>query len=142
MLRIVNQNRLLSTSQRLNRFSFGFVNRAILVGNVGAKPEVKDIGNDRKLIQFPLATNEQYKNKDGAIEKNVQWHQVKVFVAKDFEFVDKFVEKGTKVHVEGKIEYRIVENEKGKRTYTDIVVGQRDGSVTILSPKAEQPESQ
>ncbi len=91
------------------------VNKAILIGNVGKDPEIKEIGG-AKLAKFSLATTDYWKDKDGQRQEKTQWHNITVWRG-TAEVVEKYVGKGHKLYVEGKIEYR----EHDGKYYTDIV---------------------
>jgi len=96
------------------------VNKVILVGNVGNDPEVQYIKEDVPVAKFRLATNESYKNKDGERVTNTEWHNVVVWrgLAK---VVEKYVKKGSKLYIEGKITNRQYEKDGVTKYFTEIV---------------------
>ena len=106
------------------------VNKVILIGNVGKDPEVKYIKEDVPVARFSLATSESYKNKDGERVSNTEWHNIVVWrgLAK---VVEKYVKKGSKLFIEGKITYRQYEKDGQTKYFTEIVC--RD--LTMLDSK-------
>ena len=108
------------------------VNKVILIGNVGNDPEVKYIKEDVPVAKFSLATSESYKNKDGERVTNTEWHNIVVWrgLAK---VVEKYVKKGSKLYIEGKLTHRKYEDKDGQTKYfTEIVC--RD--LTMLDSKS------
>ena len=81
------------------------VNRAILLGNVGKDPEVRSTAGGAKVANFSLATSERFKDHSGAWQERTEWHNL-VAYARVAEIVEKYVHKGSKLYVEGKIETR------------------------------------
>lgn len=83
----------------------GSVNKVILIGNLGADPEVKHFENGGSLARFPLATSESYTNRNGEQVTQTEWHNV-VVRGGLVDVVSKYVKKGEKVYVEGRIRTR------------------------------------
>lgn len=110
------------------------VNKAILIGFAGADPEVRYIGdatNGTKVATLRLATSEKYKDRDGNIKEQTEWHNVVVWRSLA-DIVEKYVKKGTQVFIEGKLTTRQWEDNAGvKRWQTDIVAS----SVQLLGRK-------
>ncbi len=92
-------------------------NRVNLIGNVGKDPEIITFESQRKLAKFPLATSDRYKNADGELVENTQWHQVVVW-GKLVEVCENHVKKGKKVAIEGKLVHRSYETKEGEKRYT------------------------
>ena len=69
------------------------LNRAILIGHIGNDPEIRTIGNNDKVASFRLATTERYKDRNGDVKENTEWHQVTAW-GKLADIVEKFVKKG------------------------------------------------
>lgn len=90
------------------------VNKAILIGNVGKDPEVKEFKGG-KLAKFSLATTKKWK-KDGQPQEKTQWHNIQAWRGLA-EVIEKYVGKGMKLYIEGEIEYR----EHEGKYYTDII---------------------
>ena len=92
------------------------LNKVILIGNVGRDPEVRYFDNGVAKAQFSLATTETYKNKEGQRVDQTEWHNV-VTWRKSAEFVEKYVKKGDKMYVEGKIKTRSYDDKDGVKKY-------------------------
>lgn len=109
------------------------VNRVILVGNLGKDPEVRTFQNGGKVMNFSLATNSGYKDKDGNWQEKTEWHDV---VLKDEKLIDRMEQKlvkGSVIYLEGEIATRKYEKEGVERRVTEIVVPRFSGSVTVIS---------
>jgi len=110
-------------------------NKVNLIGYVGKDPEVKQAGSST-VAKFTLATSEKFKDKEGNKQEKTQWHNLECW-GKLAETVGKFVKKGSKIDVEGKIEYDEYTNKEGvkvkttKITVRDIVF--LDGKNTAAS---------
>jgi len=97
------------------------VNRATLVGNVGSAPEVRTTPSGTKVAKMSLATNRTWKEKDGTVQERVEWHRL-VFWGQIADVVEKWINKGDRLYVEGRIEYSTSEADGVKKYFTDIVV--------------------
>lgn len=93
------------------------LNRALLIGNVGSDPEIRYLNNNDKVATFRLATTERYKDRNGEVKENTEWHQVTAW-GKLAEVVEKMVKKGSQVYVEGKITTRKWTDKDGNDRYT------------------------
>ncbi len=97
-------------------------NRVILVGNLGADPEIKITPTGRKMAKFNVATNETYTNSQGEKVTETQWHHM-VAWGKQAEKVEQELQKGAEVSLEGKIIYRqYVDKDGAKKSITEITV--------------------
>ena len=112
------------------------LNRAILIGNTGNDPEIRTLSNNEKVASFRLATTERYKDRNGEVKENTEWHQVTAW-GKLADIVEKFVKKGSSVYVEGKITTRKWTDKEGNDRYsTEIraegiqVLGKRETTAT------------
>jgi len=94
------------------------INKAILIGNLGEKPELKHLPNGTAVANFSVATTENWM-KDGNKESNTTWHKVKIF-GKHAEACAKYLDKGSKAYVEGKIDNRSYEKDGVKKYITEI----------------------
>lgn len=109
------------------------VNKVQLIGNVGKDPDIRTIQSgmdDRKVANFTLATTEVYRTKQGEKKESTQWHRLVAF-GKTAELVEKYVRKGTKVGIEGKLTYRTYEKDGETKYLTEIEVT----SLLLLSSK-------
>ena len=98
------------------------MNKVILIGNAGKDPEIINFENGNKLAKFTLATTEFYKDKSGEKASETTWHNLTVFgpVAS---VVEKYIKKGAKIAIEGKIQIREYETKDGeKKRSFEIVV--------------------
>ena len=92
------------------------LNKATLIGNLGADPEFKET-EKTKLVTFSIATTDEYKDRNGVKQTDTQWHNCVAF-GNLAEICVKFLNKGSKIHVEGKIENRSYEDpESGQKKY-------------------------
>lgn len=97
-------------------------NRVQLIGHLGQNPELKTIENGKKVARFTLATDDSYKNSDGQKIKETTWHNIVAWNGLA-DLSDKYLKKGSKVAVEGRIVYRTYEDKKGVTKYfTEIVL--------------------
>ena len=113
---------------------YALKNKVQLIGHLGAKPEVKDTENGRKLAQFNLATSESYRNAKGEKITETQWHRI-VAWGKLAEIAEKYLDKGKEVAVEGKLVNRSYTDKDGNKKYiTEIQVNE----LLMLGAKAAQ----
>lgn len=108
----------------------GSVNKVILIGNLGKDPEVRRLENGAVVASFSIATSEVYTEKaTGEKRENTDWHNIVVWRGLA-EVVEKYVKKGSKVYVEGKLKTRSWQDKEGNTRYTTEVLGEE---LTILS---------
>ena len=99
-------------------------NRVQLIGNLGTTPEIITLESGKKLAKFAIATNETYKNARGEKVTDTQWHNV-VAWNKTAEIIEKYLEKGKEVMIEGKLTSRSFEDKEGNKRYvTEVVVNE------------------
>jgi single-strand DNA-binding protein len=96
-------------------------NKVQLIGNLGKNPEIITLESGKKLAKFSLATNESYKNAQGEKVTDTQWHNI-VAWNKTAEIVEKFLEKGNEIAIEGKLTTRSYETKEGEKRYITEVV--------------------
>lgn len=102
----------------------GIKNRVQLIGNVGNDPEIKTLESGKKLAHLTIATNERYKNEKGEKVEQTEWHRVTAW-GKVAEIIEKYVEKGKEVAIEGKLTHRSYEDKNGEKRYlTEVVVNE------------------
>lgn len=117
----------------------GTVNRVIIIGNLGADPEVKSFSNGGRIANLRLATSESWKDKQsGERKEKTEWHSVTVQGDGLVGIVERFLKKGSKVYIEGKLQTRKWQDQSGNDRYsTEVVVGM-GGTLTMLdSAKAD-----
>jgi single-strand DNA-binding protein len=105
------------------------VNKAIIVGNLGADPEVRYTQSGTAVANMRIATNERWKDKSGQQQERTEWHRVVVF-GNQAENCGKYLEKGRQVYVEGRIQTNEWTDNDGNTRYTTEIVAQ---SVQFLS---------
>jgi single-strand DNA-binding protein len=99
----------------------GYVNKVIIVGNLGVTPELKQTAAGKSFCHLRLATNEVFKDKEGTRQERTEWHRVTVWQETALHCV-KYLNKGQMVYVEGRLEHRSWEDaDKKKRWATDVV---------------------
>jgi len=98
----------------------GSVNKVILIGNLGADPELKYTPSQRALCNLRIATTEVYKDKGGQRQEKTEWHRVTVW-GDTAENCQKYLAKGRSVYVEGKLQTRSYEKDGQKHYATDVV---------------------
>ena len=97
-------------------------NKVNLIGRLGVKPEIMTFDTGRKLARFSLATNDRYKDKNGEWQEDVQWHNVTVW-GKVADRVEKLLEKGQEILLEGKTSYQSYETNQGEKRYSTVIEG-------------------
>jgi single-strand DNA-binding protein len=102
----------------------GSVNKVILVGNLGADPELKYTPSNRAVCNLSVATNEVWKDKNGQKQEKTEWHRVNVW-GEQAENCSKFLTKGRMVYVEGRLQTRSWDDKDGKKRYSTEVVADR-----------------
>lgn len=106
------------------------VNKVILLGNLGKDPLVRRVSNDVPVATFSIATTEYYKDKEGNRQPKTEWHNIVLWRGLA-EVAEKYLHKGDRVYIEGKITYRSYEQE-GVTKYITEIVGE---NMTLLTPK-------
>jgi single-strand DNA-binding protein len=100
------------------------VNKIILIGNLGQDPELRYTSSGVAVASFSMATSESWKDQDGNVQEKTQWHKC-VAWRKLAEIVGEYLKKGSKVYIEGRIQYRSYDDKNGvKRDVTEIIVDQ------------------
>lgn len=100
------------------------LNKVMLIGNVGADPEIRSTGSGLRVGKVSLATNRTFQDRSGQQQERTEWHRL-TFFGRLAEIVEQYVTKGDRLYVEGRIEYSQSEDDQGNvRYYTDIVVGE------------------
>jgi single-strand DNA-binding protein len=96
------------------------LNKATLIGYLGADPEIRTIPSGARVAQFSLGTTRRWNDRDGKLREKTQWHRVQVWdsLPATFGFVEKYLRKGDRVYVEGEIDYRSYETDSGDTRWT------------------------
>ena len=112
----------------------GTVNKVILVGNLGADPEVKSFQNGGRIANLRIATSDEWKDKQtGEKKERTEWHSITLNSDGLVSVAERFLRKGSKVYLEGKLQTRKWQDQSGNDRYTtEIVVGGFDGKLVML----------
>jgi single-strand DNA-binding protein len=115
------------------------LNKVMLIGNVGKDPEVRHLESGVPVVTIPIATTERYKDKNGEVKDQTEWHNV-VLWRLLAEFAEKYVHKGKQVYIEGKLRSRSWEDQNGQKRYTTEVVAD---VIRLLGKKSDtEPQAQ
>lgn len=112
-------------------------NKVILLGNVGKDPEVRHLESGIAVASFTLATTERYKDRNGALADNTEWHNI-VCWRNLAELSEKYVTKGTQLFIEGKIRTRSWTDQAGVKRYTTEIIAD---NIRLLGKKGDNPAS-
>jgi single-strand DNA-binding protein len=112
----------------------GSVNKVIIVGNLGADPEVKSFQNGGRVCNLRIATSEDWKDKNtGEKKERTEWHQVVLSTDGLVGVAERYLRKGAKVYIEGQLQTRKWQDQSGNDRYTtEIRVGGFDGKLVML----------
>jgi single-strand DNA-binding protein len=111
------------------------VNTVILLGNLGADPDLKYTPTNRAICNLSLATNEVFKDSAGARQERTEWHRVTVW-GELAENCSKYLAKGRSVYVEGRLQTRSWDDKDGRKRYSTEIVADR---VVFLGGGGDQP---
>jgi single-strand DNA-binding protein len=115
------------------------MNRITLIGNLGADPEVRNTQDGRRIVSFSVATTETWKS-GGERKERTQWHKIVIFNEGLGELAEKYLTKGSKVLVEGSLNYRKWTEAAGaERMSAEIVLGAFNGTLTFLDARRAEP---
>ena len=104
----------------------GSVNKVILVGNLGADPEVRRLNSGDPVVNMRIATSESWRDKQsGERREKTEWHNVVIFNENLARVAEQYLKKGSKVYIEGQLQTRQWEDQSGQKRYTTEVVLQR-----------------
>jgi len=112
----------------------GSLNKVMLIGNLGADPEIRTFNNGGKVANLRIATSEQWKDRQtGERKEKTEWHTVAIFSEGLVGVVERYLKKGSKVFVEGKLQTRKWQDQNGQDRYsTEIVIQGMGGTLTML----------
>jgi len=117
----------------------GSLNKVMLIGNLGADPEIRSFQNGGKVANLRIATSETWKDRNtGERQERTEWHSVAIFSEGLVGVVERFLRKGSKVYIEGALQTRKWQDQSGVEKYTTEVVLQRfRGELTMLDSRAD-----
>jgi single-strand DNA-binding protein len=121
----------------------GSVNKVILIGNLGKDPEVRTFQNGGKVCNFSLATSESWKDKQtGERKDKTEWHNVVIKNENLITVAERYLKKGAKVYIEGRVETRKYTDKDGAERYTtEIVLPAFRGELTMLDGAGDRGSS-
>ncbi len=112
----------------------GSLNKVMLIGNLGADPEIRSFQNGGRVANLRIATSENWKDKNtGERREKTEWHTVAIFSEGLVGVVERYVKKGSKVFIEGKLQTRKWQDQNGQDRYsTEVVIQGLGGTLTML----------
>ena len=114
----------------------GSVNKVILVGNLGADPDVRTMQSGDKVVNLSVATGESWKDKaTGERRERTEWHRVVVFNQGLVNVCENYLRKGSKIYIEGQLETRSWEQDGQKKYTTEVVLRPYRGELTMLDSR-------
>lgn len=121
----------------------GSVNRVILIGNLGRAPEIRSFQNGGKVCNFSIATSESWKDKQtGERKEKTEWHNIVVKNEGLISVAERFLKKGSKVYIEGKLETRSYEKNGAQHYTTEVVLSPFGGTLTMLDSAKSEPQTE
>src|SRR5690554_7979802 len=117
----------------------GSVNKVILVGNLGADPEIRRLNSGDPVVNLRIATSETWRDKQsGERREKTEWHNVVIFNDNLAKVVEQYLKKGSKVYLEGQLQTRKWQDQQGQDRYTtEVVLRPFKGELTLLDGRGE-----
>ena len=115
----------------------GSVNKVILIGNLGADPEIRHTQDGRPIANLSIATSESWRDKNtGERKEKTEWHRVVIFSEGLAKIVEQYLKKGSKVYIEGQLQTRKWQDQSGQDKYTtEVVLSGFNGTLTMLDSR-------
>jgi single-strand DNA-binding protein len=112
----------------------GSVNKVILVGNLGKDPEVRNAQSGLKIVNLTVATSDTWNDKaSGERKEQTEWHRVVIMNDRLGDVAEKYLRKGSKVYLEGKLQTRKWTDQSGQERYTtEVMIGRFNGELVLL----------
>ena len=112
----------------------GSVNKVILVGNLGRDPEIRNTQSGMKVVNLAVATSESWNDKaSGERNELTEWHRVVIMNDRLADVAEKYLKKGSKLYLEGKLQTRKWTDQSGQERYTtEIMIGRFNGELVLL----------
>jgi single-strand DNA-binding protein len=122
----------------------GSVNKVILVGNLGADPEIRRLNSGDPVVNFRIATSESWRDKNsGERKEKTEWHNIVVFNDNLAKVAEQYLKKGMKVYVEGQLQTRKWQDQTGNDRYTtEIVLQKFRGELQMLDARGGGGDAQ
>ena len=117
----------------------GSLNKVMLIGNLGADPEVRSFQNGGKVCNLRIATSETWKDRNtGERQERTEWHTVAIFSEGLVNVAENYLKKGSKVFIEGQLQTRKWQDQNGQDRYsTEVVLRGYNGTLTMLDGRGE-----
>jgi single-strand DNA-binding protein len=116
----------------------GSVNKVILVGNLGADPEIRRLNSGDPVVNLRIATSETWRDKNsGERKEKTEWHQVVIFNDNLAKVAEQYLKKGMKVYIEGQLQTRKWEKDGVERYTTEIVLQKFRGELQMLDSRGQ-----
>lgn len=117
----------------------GSLNKVMLIGNLGADPEIRRLPSGGSVANMRLATSESWRDKNsGERREKTEWHSVVVFNDNLVRVIEQYVKKGSKLYVEGQLQTRKYQDKSGQDRYsTEVVLQGFSGNLTLLDGRGE-----
>jgi single-strand DNA-binding protein len=117
----------------------GSVNKVILIGNLGADPEVRSFPSGGRVCNLRLATSESWKDRDsGERRERTEWHRVTIYSDPLIRVAEQYLHKGSKIYVEGQLETRKWQDQSGQDRYsTEVVLRPYRSELTMLDGRSD-----
>jgi single-strand DNA-binding protein len=117
----------------------GSVNKVILIGNLGADPEIRRTQDGRPIANLRIATSETWRDKGtGERKERTEWHRVVIFNEGLCRVVEQYVKKGSKVYIEGQLQTRKWQDQSGQERYsTEVVLQGFNSTLTLLDGRGQ-----
>lgn len=117
----------------------GSVNKVILIGNLGADPEVRDFPSGGKVCNLRIATSETWRDKQsGERRERTEWHRVAIYAEPLVRVAEQYLKKGSKIYLEGQLETRKWQDQSGQDRYTtEIALRPFRSELTMLDGRGE-----
>jgi single-strand DNA-binding protein len=122
----------------------GSINKVILVGNLGKDPEVRSTQEGKKIVNLTIATSEAWKDKStGERKERTEWHRVVIFNEGLAKVAEQYLEKGSKVYIEGQLQTRKWTDQSGQDKYsTEVVLSAFGGAMVMLSSNGGRADTE
>lgn len=114
------------------------VNKIILIGNCGKDPEIRTTKNGKEIANFSLATSKSYKDSNGEKQTKTQWHRVSVYGGL-VGIVKNYVKKGSKLYLEGEMEYGEYEKDGQKVHTATVILSAFNSTLQMLDSRNSEP---
>jgi single-strand DNA-binding protein len=121
----------------------GSVNKVILVGNLGADPEIRSLNSGDRVANLRVATSESWRDKSsGERKEKTEWHRVVIFNDNLVKVAENYLRKGSKVYLEGSLQTRKWQDQSGVEKFsTEVVLQKFRGELTMLDGRGDNAEA-